>query len=463
MIMLPWGSRTSAKLCPCKAVLRSGVAGGLVTFVLLFAPVADLSPATRSHQISRVDRDLAEAMLKNVSCDVQRHYYDPKLKGLNWDALVHEAKVNIERAPNMVTAIAQIEALLEHLQDSHTFFISPGDVNKIDYGWHFKVIGKRAFVTSVTPQSDAERKGMRPGEELLTIDGFTVDRASTLNLKYALDFLVPQSNLNVALRDRAGKLVRLNVASTIQKHTAIAGLGDYFWYLNQRIINFENAWNNEKARYKELGPELMIVRVPAFFETGLAVDAIFEKARSHRSLIVDLRGTPGGRLDSVVDYLAHILIQDAKVGDFVGRDGTKPILIKRNRRNAFAGDLIVLVDSETGSAAEIFARAVQLEERGTILGDHTAGRTMEARYYMHRYGHNPVYDYGALVTVADPIMADGKSLERVGVEPDRTFLPTEADLAAGRDPVLAYAAGLAGVKLSPEEAAKLFPRTSRTM
>lgn len=54
-------------------------------------------------------------------------------------------------------------------------------------------------------------------------------------------------------------------------------------------------------------------------------------------------------------------------------------------------------------------------------------------------------------------MADGKSLEHVGVVPDETKLPTAADLAAKRDPVLAYALSLMGKNISAEKAGEWFP------
>lgn len=66
-----------------------------------------------------------------------------------------------------------------------------------------------------------------------------------------------------------------------------------------------------------------------------------------------------------------------------------------------------------------------------------------------------MFTYGLNLANAEVIMPDGANLEKAGVVPDEAIRPTAADLAAGRDPVLARALELAGKSYSPSEAGEL--------
>jgi carboxyl-terminal processing protease len=118
---------------------------------------------------------------------------------------------------------------------------------------------------------------------------------------------------------------------------------------------------------------------------------------------------------------------------------------------------VVLVDSESASSSEMLARVVQLEKRGAVVGDRTAGSVMQGTFSSHKSGLDLIFYYGVSVTSADLIMSDGKSLEHAGVVPDELLLPTPEDLAAQRDPVLSRAAALVGLNLPPERAGQIFP------
>jgi carboxyl-terminal processing protease len=432
--------------CISKAVMS------WITVLVFFVPGA------LSQQLSRSERDLADAMLDVVSSDVKHEYYDPKIHGLDWNALVLQTRQKIAQAPDMTVANAQIARLLEMLNDSHTFFAPPRYLKTVDYGWKFQTFGGPGFVTEVTPGSDAEKKGMKPGDENFTINGFTIERDSVARMRYAMNVLMPRTSLRVELRNAAGKVRRFDVESVVHVNPTVIGLSGSsadLWFYE---MGEQKNWERMRPQYKEFGPDLMVLRIPAFFQTGSEVDGLLKKAREHKNLIVDLRGTPGGLVASLLAYLGDVFDHDFKACDLVTRKKTESLTVKGNQHGSFSGKLIVLIDSETASAGELFARVVQLQHRGTVLGDRSSGRVMTAQQFTHQASWNVTYIYGDSITVADMVMSDGKSLERTGVTPDQLLLPTPADLLNKRDTVLSSAAESAGVTLSPEDAAKLFPK-----
>lgn len=424
----------------------------------LIAVVGLLTTNGWCQKITSIDRDRAQSMLQQISSDIKKHYYDPKFHGVNWDAKVEEMKQKINAADSANHALSEVAAALDSLNDSHTFFLPPAHANRFDYGWQAQVIGDRCFVLRVRPGSDAEKKGVKPGDELVALNGFAPNRDNLWRMQYIFNMLRPQPTLRLDLRDPAGKQRQLDVVTTmIEKKrvtdlTAAGGGGDIWDLIRQE----ENAEHLGRSRFAELGDDVGILKFPGFFFSESEIDSMIGKARKHKALILDLRGNPGGSTEVLKYLIAGFFENEVKIGDRIGRSEHKPMIAK-NHGHPFTGKLVVLVDSKSASAAELFARVVQIEKRGTVIGDRSSGSVMEAKRYNYKCGTDIVVFYGASITDADIVMTDGKSLEHNGVLPDEFVLPSPEDLANGRDPVLAHAVEGVGGKLNPEAAGKLFP------
>ncbi len=411
----------------------------------------------QQQQISDRDRGRAHDMLRVVADDVRRHYYDPKMHGLDWDAKVAETDRKIEKADSFNMALSEIGALLDTLNDSHTFFLPPRHTNRYDYGWQYQMVGDQCFVVRVHPKSDAEAKGVKAGDQILAIDGYRPTRDNLWKMKYAYSVLRPQLGFRLVLQDPQGSRRQVDVASSVHEGKKVNNLfasGTDIWDV---VRQSENQHHFMRARYEELGKQLAAVKFPAFSFSDSEVNSIVDKVRKYPAVIVDLRGNSGGSVETLKYLVGGVFDKQVKIADRVGRKETKPEVAKP-WHHQFSGKLAVLVDSSSASAAELFARVVQMENRAVVIGDRTAGAVMEAEHYSERLGvDNTVLFYGASVTEWDLIMADGKSLEHLGVTPDTVVLPTAQELAAGSDPVLARAAELLGFKMSSEQAGKLFP------
>jgi C-terminal processing protease CtpA/Prc len=204
-----------------------------------------------------------------------------------------------------------------------------------------------------------------------------------------------------------------------------------------------------------MAPGLFVWKMRVFGNPE-AVDEMIAKARGSRTVILDLRGNGGGSVAALRELVSRTFDREILVAQEKLR-GRETREVARPARSRFDGRLIVLVDSRSASAAEMFARIVQIEKRGTVLGDRTSGQVMTSRIFPHRFGVGAaIAFYAASVTIGDVRMSDGGSLEKVGVEPDEIVLPSPADLAASRDPALARAIELAGGSLTPDQAGRLF-------
>jgi C-terminal processing protease CtpA/Prc len=404
-----------------------------------------------AQRISKLEIEQGRDMLRNVKSEFMKNYYDPTFHGMNPEERFKLADEKIKKAESNGHLLAIIAQTLLDLNDSHTFFVPPRRVSRVEYGWQMKAIGADCYVSAVKPGSDAEAKGLTAGDKIVSIDGRPLDRTKIWLAKYLYYTLRPQPGMSLVVQKPDGEQQRFVIQAKVREGKKVMETWD-------RELEFEE-WEEDRLhrhRFYELSSEVLIWKMPQF---DLRDDELADKVgkfRNRKALILDLRGNHGGYVRTLEQLLGYVFTRDVKIADLKGRKEMKPSIAK-GHTNAFKGQLFILIDGESASAAENFARVVQLEKRGSVIGDRSAGAVMQSRFYPLQVGLVNAILFGVSITQADVIMADGNSLEHVGVTPDELMLPTAMDLAAGRDPVLSYAASRAGVNLDPTKAGSLFP------
>jgi C-terminal processing protease CtpA/Prc len=117
--------------------------------------------------------------------------------------------------------------------------------------------------------------------------------------------------------------------------------------------------------------------------------------------------------------------------------------------SGFNGSIVILVDSDSASAAELAARHLQLNYKALVIGDQTAGKVNEGHVIREKIGARFVMPFGVVVTDAKLVMPDGGELEGHGVNPDAQCVPTPENLRQRSDPCLDQAIALAKKALPP--------------
>lgn len=407
-----------------------------------------------AQKLDSIERQRSLDMLKTIKDDLKNNYYDQTFRGLDLDARFKAPEEKLKQSASLGQTLGIIAQAVLNLDDSHAFFIPPRRPETVEYGWNMQMIGDKCYVVAVKPGSDAEKKGLKVGDLVRSVEGFKPTRKDMWKMNYYYRRLSPRPGLQVVAQSPGAEPRQLDIAARVIHGKRILTFDQDY---DKLVRDAENEDRLDRHRFYKV-ENVIAWKMPNFDYEPQQADSLMSDTVAGRSvLIMDLRGNPGGYIKTLEQLAGNFFDHDLKIADLKGRKEMKPQLAKTRGKAIFNGKLIVLVDSDSGSAAEIFARLVQIEKRGIVIGDQTAGAVMQARPYFHEVGTMNVVSYGVSVTNADVIMSDGKSVERVGVTPDELMLPTPEDLAAGRDPVLARAFELAGVKIDSTKAGTMFP------
>jgi carboxyl-terminal processing protease len=421
--------------------------------------IAFAAAPARSQQFRDDDIARGKTMLDLIKKDVLKSYYDPSYHGVDVEGRFKAAAERIQSAKSNGEIFSIIAQVLVDFHDSHLFFLPPPRAARVDYGWKMGMVGDKCYVTAVKPGSDAEGKGLKPGDMVYSIDGFAPTRENLWLLKYLYYTLRPRPTASVVAVAPDGKARELAIDARVTQGKRVLELdsGDGT-DLNQLIRDAENEAQSTRHRYIRVGDEAIIWKMPQFDMNKREVDKMMDELKGRKALILDLRGNGGGSEETMLRLIGNLFEAKVDVGTLKRRTETKPLVAEtRGASEVFKGKVVVLVDGASGSASEVLARVLQLQKRATVVGDRSAGAVMRSRAHRYQYGVDTVVFYGCSITDADLLMSDGKSLENVGVQPDEVVVPTAADIAAGRDPALSRAAELAGLAIDPKAAGELFP------
>lgn len=309
-----------------------------------------------------------------------------------------------------------IQGLAQSYGDPYTIFLPPDEAKifEEDIRGNFSGIGaeigldEKGVLTVIAPLkgTPAERAGLRSGDNILTIDG---ESTNGMTVEEAVSHIRGDKGTSVTFILSRPGTTRLEV--TIVRDII-------------QVPTLAHSYNAENGIYTI---ELYSFTATANKQFTDAL-AAFKKSGATK-LIIDLRGNPGGYLQSSVQIASRFL-PEGEVIVTEDYNGKKENLIHRangSRSVTAETKIVVLIDKGSASASEIVAGALRDHEVATLIGARSFGKGSVQE----------LVDIGAgtlKVTVAKWITPSGDSISEGGLTPDIEVERTPEDREAERDP-----------------------------
>lgn len=242
-------------------------------------------------------------------------------------------------------------------------------------------------ISGVIEGSPAEEADLRANDLIYEVDGMTT---YGLTLTEAVSLIKGEEGTEVTLTlIREGEsdyleltLTRRRVESPTVEYSMLEGRIGYI-----QVTEFDS------------------VTVNQFSEALYAV-----KNSAARGIILDLRGNPGGNLDAVVD-MCNMILPEGMIVYTEDKYGNREEYTC-DGENELRLPLVVLVDMNSASAAEIMAGAIKDHGIGTLVGTTTFGKGIVQQIMSFRDGS------AIKLTISAYYTPNGNNIHGIGIEPD---------------------------------------------
>ncbi len=335
-----------------------------------------------------------------------------------------------------VVSLAFTLASLDTL-DRFSMLLPPERTGEVSMGLKESLVGIGVEVESHSdglmilkafPGGPAAEATLKKGDLITAVDGRTL---AGMEILPATDLITGKAGTTVKLDLRRGNLVA--EVALVRRSVELSSISE--------------------VRMLEDGQHVGYIKLDQFAENSAKeLDQALWKlhAEGMESLVLDLRGNPGGYLTTAIE-ISDRFLPSGTIVSTRGRNADDNSRETAKFANTWKMPLVILIDHNSASASEILAAAIQENGRGLIVGETSYGKgTVQTLFPINSI------NAGLRLTTAKFYSPDGRAMAGVGVAPDVAVGTTGDDAAmlqaavqVTRDPRL-------------QSMAEQFARTGRT-
>lgn len=332
-----------------------------------------------------------ERLFINVWRITKNSYVDENLNNQDW---LRWRIRYVKHIKTMEDANLAINSMLASLNDPYTKFLQSDLFSKqkivldskiTGVGILFNQLGDEIVISHILDNSSASSENIMAGDAIVSING---KKAKDIGISGITETIETSKSEDIEITIKRDNVL---ITKKLKKQEIPIPTMDYqISKDNIGIITLSNIMG-EKAidNFKK----------------------IIEETNKTKGLIIDLRNNYGGILENAIEML-NLMLDDKKILSIKSRVNTEYQIYSEEGKIFINKPIIILMNKNTASAAEIFAGALKDNNNAILIGDNSFGKNSIQQVI-------PMSNYTGLILTTDKyILPNGEDIYQIGLAPN---------------------------------------------